>query len=337
MSKTLELGCLGITWYVASVACTNGSKVLKRAVSSSQLGFAQLVLSALCAYVVCDKARLSISALSATPAEGRRLSRLLWTLAVVFALSFLALNTSFGYLDASLAVTLRAAEPLFAAGATVAMGKPLLPATLASLVAICAGAAVAASASAPLGGSISWTGVGLVALANVGFVARSVLAKHIGATFERVRPAVLFFHVCARGALVQGALLVVGAARAGGGVDGFRVTLLHPGGAGAAGRGVGSDASSLALPLVLNGIAFFLYLFCSFTLLARIPVITHTVANAMRRPFNVVAAVYLLDESLGRAKALGIALACAGATAYSVIQKSAVKQPLPLPQRYRVY
>ena len=313
---------LSVLWYVASVVCTNGSKVLKRTVSSTQLGFAQLVISALCAYLVCDKQRLSISALTSSPAEGRRLSAQLWALGIVFALSFLALNTSFGFLDVSLAVTLRAAEPLFAASAAVAMGKQVHCSTLASLVAICAGAALAASASAPLGGSISWTGVALVALANVGFVARSVLAKHIGATFKRVRPAPLFFHVCARGALVQGALLVVVAARAGGGVDGFRAALLRPGGA--AGHGVGSDASSLALPLVLNGIAFFLYLFCSFTLLARIPVMTHTVANSMRRPFNVVAAVYLLGENLGRTKALGIALACAGATSYSLIQKSTV-------------
>ena len=309
--------CVVFLWYSQSVVCTNLSKLLKEeGVTAPQLGLAQLVIAVVCSYIVYyfvnHACPLSLAKIAgAADAHQHRLDLKLWKLATIFACGFMALNSSFSYIDVSLAVTLRAAEPLFAAGADLIAGRAPTLLTVIALVVICAGAGIAASASAPQGGSATYIGIGLVALANVIFVARSIVAKDISASFPVITSQAMYHHVCMRGVAVQSLLLLFQAVAAAAAVEG----------AGIAALSIPMFSKRIARMLFVNGLCFYGYMSCSFFLLGKIPMLTHTVFNAMRRPVNVLAAVLLLGDAWSSTKGFGIALACAGAAAYAIIGK----------------
>mgnify|MGYP002033638475 CR=1 FL=1 len=69
----------------------------------------------------------------------------------------------------------------------------------------------------------------------------------------------------------------------------------------------------------LNGLGFYAQLQLSFVCLSRMSALSHSLANSMRRPVTIVAALAFAPALLTPANWAGIALACMGALLYGVV------------------
>ena len=109
-----------------------------------------------------------------------------------------------------------------------------------------------------------------------------------------------FFHLCVLGALFQAAILAVG-------------------GGAAAFAPVASAVSADAALVALNGASFYAYLQLSWVCLGRMSAVSHSVANSLRRPVTVVAALVVAPAALSPLNLVGIILACLGGLIYGLL------------------
>lgn len=257
--------------------------------------------------------------------RGRRMLNLV---AASFSVGFLAVNGSTVFLEVSLGEVVRAAEPAFA----LFMGAGCLPglqaddvadnrvswASRAAVVVIVLGVALSAFGAA----DVRIPGVLLSCCANVLFAARSLYAKALGraaaaADASPLKGTELFFHVTARGAAVLGSAAVVAWLV---GADG---------GSGAAVVVEGGAAREAGWPpaiLLLNGVSWATYNLTSFAVLARVHVVTHAVANGMRRVATILAAVAWFGNVITGTNACGIVIAVFGVLAYAKARQSEMEQ-----------
>ena len=69
----------------------------------------------------------------------------------------------------------------------------------------------------------------------------------------------------------------------------------------------------------LNGLGFYAQLQLSFVCLSRMSALSHSLANSMRRPVTIVAALAFAPAMLTRANWAGVVLACLGALVYGLV------------------
>jgi len=270
LQERLELLALIALWYATSVVCTNTTKSI--GVHWSVLTFSQLVFSTLCgALVVCGFGYKKFQPI-ATVDQLQNTA----LLAAVFTMGFVTLNWALGIMHVSLVMTLRATEPMFtlllasvllrAERVTWKMGAALLP--------VIAGAALSSAESA----DVTFIGLAVVVVCNVCFALRGIVTKRIKTAYP-VDEFNLFLQISAIGAAAYGLVL-------------FSANIMCPT---FAPHLVGLvDVSQLlhasrAGAVMLNGITFYAYLQLSWVVLARIPAVTHSVCNSMRRPVMCVA------------------------------------------------
>ena len=74
----------------------------------------------------------------------------------------------------------------------------------------------------------------------------------------------------------------------------------------------------LGLALV-NGFTFYAYLCLSWVCLGRMSAVSHSVANSLRRPVTVIAALSYSPVALSTTNVAGIVLACAAAAGYGLM------------------
>merc|ERR1712070_913174 len=72
-------------------------------------------------------------------------------------------------------------------------------------------------------------------------------------------------------------------------------------------------------PLLANGASFFAYLQLSWVCLVRMTAVSHSLANAMRRPATIAAALVVAPVALSPMNVAGIFLACAGAGLFALL------------------
>lgn len=149
----------------------------------------------------------------------------------------------------------------------------------------------------------SGAGLALAGLSNVCFSLRGLLGKRLAARYA-TGALESFFQLCVLGSLLQATLLLSTS-----GTAAFAQLASFLGGGG---------ASTLRLVL-LNGASFYAYLQLSWVCLARMSAVSHSVANSLRRPVTVVAALIVSPVALSTTNLFGIALACAAAAAYGLI------------------
>ena len=294
-------------WYLTSVVCTSGSKyILKSGVLPSRalLTFVQLTIAAVCGRLLLSTGLIREASPSRDAAAAGDKSdtasgpawQKRWALAMCFVVGFGSLNASFSHMPVSLAMTLRAAEPLFSV-ALVAMffaksASEAVSAELAlTLVPVVAGTSMSSFGSA----EFSLMGLLLVCVANVAFPLRTIIYKKLRAQTGE-GDFRIFAGICWRAALLSVA-----------GVERFDW------------MSVLAQPDKVAL-LALNGVCYFLYLQWSLIVLSKVAIVTHAVGNAMRRPVNIVFAVWLFGTHVSLLNASGIVLACAGALWYAKVK-----------------
>ena len=79
-----------------------------------------------------------------------------------------------------------------------------------------------------------------------------------------------------------------------------------------------ADPTSVRL-LFTNGASFYAYLQLSWVCLARMSAVSHSIANSMRRPATIAAALFLSPVRLSALNMIGMSIACVGALLYGVL------------------
>ena len=339
--NTLPLPIDVVIWYATSVVCTSGSKQILNAglvPSSRWLTMSQLIVAAMVGWAVLASGLVRETS-AATPKQqqtnnssgggggggsggGDGWERARWALAGTFVVGFGTLNAAMGVIPASLAMTLRAAEPLFSVvlvAALMGAGERASPRLCLTLVPIVGGCAMSSFGSA----AFRLSGLALVCVANTAFPLRTIIYKRLRAA-TGAGNFTIFAGVCWRAAvLVAAGNLAIDAAGGGGG-EGFGGGG-GGGGGGAAGGRYAWAARALATPstagqLLLNGVCYFAYLQWSFIVLSKVSVVTHAVANAMRRPVNIAFAIFFFATGVTWMNAAGIVLACVGTLWYARVK-----------------
>ena len=139
---------------------------------------------------------------------------------------------------------------------------------------------------------------------QVCFSLRAILGRRLKAR-HGTGPVRLFSQMALLGAGLQGLLI-------GGRALGSAAARAQLAGGAAA---LGAHARLVAL----NGLGFYLQLQLSFVCLARMSALSHSLANAMRRPVTIAASLAFAPAPLTPENWAGVALACVGALLYGVL------------------
>ena len=292
-----------VLWYATSVVCTNSSKILSRALSPQDkaaggrvLTLLQLIASALLGWAVLSSGVAGVSMRSCAGFSGK-----MWVLGGIFALAFLSLNVGMGeYLEVSMAMVLRATEPIFAVVILAVTGKTVSLDKFFTLLLLVIGAGMSVYTEP----DFDPRGLACLAAANVGFTLRSLVAKQVKDAAPGFDNVSLFFHTCWRGAVCQGLIVMamdIGTLRA-------AMAAFH------------AEPKRIAGLIALNGVAFFMYLQASFIVLSKVGVVSHTVGNSLRRPVCIGCALLYFGNPTTVMAMCGIALACVGAALYSLLK-----------------
>ena len=313
-------------WYASSIVCNQTSKDLLGAgvLTSATLTLAQSIISVFCGPIMLLILRHPCS-LYAFRSRKQALDTA--QLAVVFTGGFFALNASLAAMHVSLVMVLRAAEPL----TTLLLARLLLPPSgwpsrrkAAAILPVVLGCSI--SAIGPHGPT--FLGLSLVIASNGCFSMRAILGKRI--TTEHGTTALpLFWQLCIFGLLLQAALLPISNRAMNRSHSTDTSAAAAPEAAAAA---AGGAAAAVVLParpfpysdnhlpsVVLNGASFYAYNALSFCVLMRISAVSHAVANSMRRPATILAALLYEPVGLSPLNYAGIAVACCASLLYGLL------------------
>lgn len=293
-------------WYGLSIINNQTTKTLVAFIGPEVLTLIQFVISATCGALV-----LRLTPQAAGTLKAARTSRLGFTtsaqlfdtacLAAAFLAGAASLNACFTMMHVSLAMVLRAAEPL----TTLILSALMLPASeqpsrakAAALLPVVLGCALSAlGAHGPSARALL-----LVSASNVCFSLRAILGKRVTRA-HGTGPVTLFFQMCVLGAGMQAALLVARAAVRG------PALVIPP----------LATLTRSPLMLLLCGVSFFGQLQLSFVCLGRMSAVSHSLANSMRRPATIAAAVLFAPAPLTALNWAGVGVACAGALLYGLL------------------
>eukprot|EP00929_Paragymnodinium_shiwhaense_P014286 TRINITY_DN122187_c0_g1_i1.p1 TRINITY_DN122187_c0_g1~~TRINITY_DN122187_c0_g1_i1.p1 ORF type:complete len:441 (-),score=96.29 TRINITY_DN122187_c0_g1_i1:460-1782(-) len=304
-SELLWTAVLVALWYFSSCVCNDTSKRLLAldVLGAQVLTWAQLALASLCGAFVLFVLRLT----DYQPIANRQQLLATSRVAAFHTIGFVAMNAGMGLMHVSLAMVLRALEPaatLILSSFMVPDQKTSVPQALALLL-VCVGAMLSAGGNLTVGAG----GLIVIMISNVCFSLRNILGKQVKTDFG-TNAVSMFFQMCSLGAVLQAALLYAGSFF--GFAAGTPAALL-------------SLNRSAMLTLLLNGCSFYAYLQLSWVCLNRMSAVSHSLANSMRRPATIAAALIVSPVALSSTNLLGIALACAGALAYALQSLSSPK------------
>lgn len=294
-NSSVTMGLIAL-WYLASCVCNETSRKLlsSTALGAQGLTLVQLVIASSCgAFDLFLLRKGAYQSLRSLPQL-----RDMALLAVAFTFGFATLNASFGQMHVSLVMVLRAAEPI----TTLLLAYLLLPnsehvplARALALIPVVLGAALSSAG----GHAPTALGLALVFASNLCFSLRGILSKRIASAYNTDAFS-LFFQLSVLGTLAQAVLVAA------------LCVLLH--------WELPHLPVVAAFPmLVLNGVSFYAYLQLSWVCLGRMSAVSHSVANSIRRPATIVAALCFSPMRLSLLDAAGMGLACAGALLYGLL------------------
>mmetsp|Transcript_2391 Transcript_2391/g.3415 ORF Transcript_2391/g.3415 Transcript_2391/m.3415 type:complete len:339 (+) Transcript_2391:81-1097(+) len=304
----LDVGIWFIIWYLSSVVCNNFSKELVGILGSGRiLTLFQLISSSILA------GTLLLSGIGGFQIKScKGIQKKMFLLAAFFSAGFLCLNVGMQYMHVSMAMVLRATEPLFAVFILILRGGAVEISVIGTLVMIVFGAALSAFQEP----KFSILGLVFLAGSNVCFSFRSIIAKAIKDKESSMDNVNIFFHCSWRGALIQAVVVSIFDFESV--LNVVRVIMGE--------IQISSDFDRFPMLMTINGIAYFTYLQASFIVLSRVGVVSHTVGNSLRRPVCILCAVLYFGNTVTLSSQVGIAVACLGAGLYSILKSVSKKK-----------
>ena len=216
-------------------------------------------------------------------------------------MGFVFVNLGYVSVNVSLAETLRSAEPIVSVVlALLCLSEErVTTGVVLSLVPIVLGGVLSSMGDS----TFSFEGLGFVTVSNVAFSVRSVLTKKAKKSYQGNSVSV-FYHVSRIGVLVLVFVLAVGEMFSNIIGDGY---LQLP-----------DDMNLETLwTMLINGVAYSVYNQMSFFVLSKVEMVTHAVANAVRRTFTIVCSVWYFGNEITTVNAVGIASSAAGVIMYA--------------------
>ena len=219
-------------------------------------------------------------------------------LAAVFLAGCYTLNGCLAVMHVRLAMVLRAAEPLTTLGLMLPPSEQPTRRRAAALIPVVVGCGLSAIGDhGPTARALF-----LVGVSNVCFSLRAILGKRVKAAHE-VSAVQIFFQMSVHAAGMQALALLCRALCA---PTQFRLLSV-------------SAFAERPLLLLLCGVSFFSQLQLSFVCLGRMSAVTHSLANSMRRPATIAAALFFAPAPLSLLNWVGVAIACGGALLYGLL------------------
>lgn len=279
----MNLALSVIAWYLTSIICTTTTREINF-VTKITLTMNQFIVASICSYAICGFKPKQLP---------KRQKPKMWILALSFLMGMFTLNLAIGVMHVSLAMTMRAMEPLFtlALAFAISQGSTLNISAFVSLILIVIGAGLSSISS------VDYTTMGLflVGVSNFSFATRAIVYKDVKAA-SGLNSFEMFYHISKYVIVLGGALWI----------------LFFEG-------GIVTDPLKLLL-LLVNGVCFFAYLQLSVIVLAKVSAITHGVMNTMRRPVTIAASTIWFGRDLSYSNKIGMFLACLGSIMYSLSQ-----------------
>ncbi|KAJ1261942.1 hypothetical protein BS78_09G067600 [Paspalum vaginatum] len=299
ISRTLRLGAMILVWYLLNIYFNIFNKLVLKAVpfpytiTTFQFASGSFFITLMWLLNLHPKPRLSL----------KQYAKIL-PLALIHMLGNCFTNMSLGKVAVSFTHTVKAMEPFFSVLLSVLfLGATPSVLVLGSLVPIVGGVVLASMTEV----SFNWIGFWSAMASNLTNQSRNVFSKRLLADKEDNLDDINLFSIMTVMAFLLSAPLMLS-------VEGIKFSPSYL-------QSAGVNIKELCVKAALAGTCFHFYQQVSYSLLARVSPVTHSVANSLKRVVVIVSSVLFFKTPISPINALGTGLALAGVFLYSQFKK----------------
>ncbi|KAL6608294.1 hypothetical protein ACP70R_041357 [Stipagrostis hirtigluma subsp. patula] len=303
ISQTVLLGSMILVWYLLNIYFNIYNKLVLKAVpfpltiTTFQFASGSFFITLMWLLNLHPKPRLSL----------QQYAKIL-PLALIHMLGNVFTNMSLGKVAVSFTHTIKAMEPFFSVLLSVLfLGETPSVLVLGSLVPIVGGVVLASMTEV----SFNWIGFWSAMTSNLLNQSRNVISKKLLADKEETLDDINLFSIMTVMAFLLSAPLMLS-------VEGIKFTPSYL-------QSTGVNIQELCVKAALAGTCFHFYQQVSYSLLARISAVTHSVANSLKRVVVIVSSVLFFRTPISPINGLGTGIALTGVFLYSRLKKAKPK------------
>ncbi|KAL5201986.1 hypothetical protein ABZP36_012938 [Zizania latifolia] len=303
ISRTVQLGSMILVWYLLNIYFNIYNKLVLKAIpfpytiTTFQFASGSFFITLMWLLNLHPKPRLSFG----------QYAKIL-PLALVHMMGNVFTNMSLGKVAVSFTHTIKAMEPFFSVLLSVLfLGETPSFLVLGSLVPIVGGVVLASMTEV----SFNWIGFWSAMASNVTNQSRNVFSKKLLADKEETLDDINLFSIMTVMSFLLSAPLMLS-------VEGIKFSPSYL-------QSTGVNLQELCLRAALAGTCFHFYQQVSYSLLARVSPVTHSVANCVKRVVVIVSSVLFFRTPISPVNALGTGVALAGVFLYSRFKKAKPK------------
>ncbi|CAN6340786.1 unnamed protein product, partial [Urochloa humidicola] len=301
--RTLQLGAMILVWYTLNIYFNIYNKLVLKAVpfpytiTTFHFASGSFFITLMWLLNLHPKPRLSL----------KQYAKLL-PLVLIHVLGNVFTNVSLGKVSVSFTHTIKAMEPFFSVLLSVLfLGETPSLLVLGSLVPIVGGVVLASMTEV----SFNWIGFWSAMASNLTNQSRNVFSKKILADKEDSLDDINLFSIMTIMAFLLSAPLMLS-------IEGIKFSPSYL-------QSAGVNVKDLCVKAALAGTCFHFYQQVSYSLLARISPVTHSVTNSLKRLVVIVSSVLFFRTPISPINALGTGVALAGVFLYSQLKKAKPK------------
>uniref|UniRef100_A0ACD5TKY9 Uncharacterized protein n=1 Tax=Avena sativa TaxID=4498 RepID=A0ACD5TKY9_AVESA len=301
--RTLQLGAMILVWYLLNIYFNIYNKLVLKAVpfpytiTTFQFASGSFFITLMWLLNLHPKPRLSLQQYAT-----------ILPLAIIHVMGNAFTNMSLGKVAVSFTHTVKAMEPFFSVLlSALFLGQAPSLLVLGSLVPVVGGVVLASMTEV----SFNWIGFWSAMASNVTNQSRNVFSKKLLADKEETLDDINLFSIMT----VMSFLLSVPLMLC---LEGIKFSPSYL-------QSTGVNLQELCLKAAIAGTCFHFYQQVSYSLLARISPVTHSVANSVKRVVVIVSSVIFFRTPISPINALGTAVALLGVFLYSQFKKAKPK------------
>uniref|UniRef100_A0A452Y467 Sugar phosphate transporter domain-containing protein n=1 Tax=Aegilops tauschii subsp. strangulata TaxID=200361 RepID=A0A452Y467_AEGTS len=302
--RTLQLGAMILVWYLLNIYFNIYNKLVLKAVpfpytiTTFQFASGSFFITLMWLLNLHPKPRLSL----------QQYAKIL-PLALIHMMGNVFTNMSLGKVAVSFTHTIKAMEPFFSVLFSVLLLGQQTPSLLAvgSLVPVVGGVVLASMTEV----SFNWIGFWSAMASNVTNQSRNVFSKKLLADKEETLDDINLFSIMTVMSFLLSVPLMLY-------LEGIKFSPSYV-------QSTGVNLQELCVKAAIAGTCFHFYQQVSYSLLARISPVTHSVANSVKRVVVIVSSVIFFRTPISPINALGTGLALLGVFLYSRFKKAKPK------------
>ncbi|KAK1693024.1 hypothetical protein QYE76_009721 [Lolium multiflorum] len=301
--RTVQLGAMILVWYLLNIYFNIYNKLILKAVpfpytiTTFQFASGSFFITLMWLLNLHPKPRLSL----------QQYAKIL-PLAIIHVMGNAFTNMSLGKVAVSFTHTIKAMEPFFSVLlSALFLGQAPSLLILGSLVPVVGGVVLASMTEV----SFNWIGFWSAMASNVTNQSRNVFSKKLLADKEETLDDINLFSIMTVMSFLLSVPLMLY-------VEGIKFSPSYL-------QSTGVNLQELCLKAAIAGTCFHFYQQVSYSLLARISPVTHSVANSVKRVAVIVSSVIFFRTPISPINAFGTALALVGVFLYSQLKKAKPK------------